>query len=1730
MANEGQLWMTIGADNTQFARTAKDTNKRLNEMSQNVKAFSQGITSSFVEAAKSMAGFYTVAKAGTMFQSLIEKNDQFNKSMREVSTLSEEVANNLDSYKKQILDMTTKIPIGADEAAKALYQINSAGHTGADGMRVLEASAKAAIGGVTETVTAADTITTVLNAYKMSSAEAAAVSDKLFTAVKLGKTSMGELGASIAQVAPVAASFGVSIDQVLGAIATLTKNGTPTAQAVTQIRAAIVSLSSALGSTYFETHTLQQGMNDIRQAIPDNNKLKESLGTIEAVNAVLAMTGKNASGAAEDLKEFENSAGAAGKAYDKMNSGKGNELTKLQNNIMKEMADINNEISETITTLARKINEAFDSGDVEDYINTFKELIVVYGAYKGVAIAAAAAQTAYSKIVEASQEAAMAQLRQVIAMKEAETGAEGQTAAAKAASLTGREAEIAALQEEAAETVAALKAKAEEAAVNLKNAKSEQAMAQARLSSAQTGVAMREKELAAAIASGDALKVETAEIELQKAALEENAAARRLATANKEVDIAASTADTTAKAAETAATGADTAATVADTAATGFLTKAKIALSKAVNRVTAAMAANPFTVVAVAVVALGYAVYKLTQYFDDVRKSARGATADLDKYGRSAEDAKKSTEELNRVYAETNAGLKEAIARLRSFKGSKEEEDRLVRELNDKYGKAMGYYNSVNEWYKALTQNSSKYCAQMKNEARLRQLANQAAENEQKIHDIKYNEDGSLKQYSTEGKVIGTYRDINGQVIVQRAESAQQVASKDIKKLRQANKVIEKEMEAILKDNANIGQQIEKGGLGAAGGTPQKSNKAYWQGKVDEVDKAIADLDTKDKDFAKKKAALDKQKKAYQAQLRKFDDPDKSQSKQDKLKEQMERQKETRAELYQELLEMQSKNNEDQIALMKEGHNKRMREIDSEYDKEMNEVSKMALKWAKENKDAGLKDKDLTGSVNIKGMSYKGLTQDQQAALDDAIANAQEKMISSTQDLYNAEMQMANDYLKQYGTFQEQRYAIAKEYNEKIAAAQQAGASDIEIKTLKKQMNAALASTKAEELANGIDWTQMMSGVGSIVRSIAQETLKNIDEYKTTDEYKKLSATDKKSINELRGKVSGNLDYDAVNPFGNKIWRDLETQTQIYEASLKRLNDANKAHQQAIDDVEQAEKEYAKALSSGDRARTTEAAMKKQQAEARRESTAMEVSSAQAETAQAQTTLTDTTVKLNNGLNDVVSNFQSLTSGSLYGFAKGVTGVIHQLTGAGKEAGSTGAAIGELGGKAGGLIGAILQLIDLLGTEPAKFIDDLLSKVSNVVQAVLSQLPQIIYGIIKGAANIVGSVFQGLGGMIGLDVAAGNAKEVADATERNTKAIDANTFRLEKLKEALDKSTGTKAVSLSQAAIDTQKAINQLNADNLREQMNYHSAHHSNDYYLSRNLGNVNKSWQKEYQNAAMLSGLNMMRNITKTSDLYNLSPEEMAAVKAYMPETWKLITEAGKYDKTEWWDNVVEQAGKLEEITQQVQENITQWSFDSLKDEFRSTLMDMDADAMDFANAFTEHMMDAVLNMKLGEGENSIYKQLEDWWNGYYKKMADGTLTETERKQAQEEYSEIVQQGIDLRNGLANLTGYSSMANQKATANGIESITADQADQLVGRITAMQIAVEANKNSILGIVTQISQVASLSTQGNAYLSDILSQHAISNSYLEDIAKYSKAMSRELEGRMQKLVDNTSRL
>lgn len=390
---EGALYAATGIDNTGLYAGRREAIGIIKAMASEITSFdvfggigiSAGIA--FARAAK---GAYDFEK-------------QFQQSMKEVATLSGGIKGSLTDYMNQVVDITKMIPVQANDAAKALYQIVSAGHDGADGMKILEVSAKAAIGGVTDTATAADTITTVLNAYKMNASEAQHISDLLFTTVRLGKTTFGELGHSIAQAAPIAASYGVEIDQVLAAVASLTKQGTPTAQAMTQIRASIIGVSKVLGDGAFNGRTYQEALEEVaNRANSSESKLRELVPEVEAVNAVLGMTGKNAESTASDLEQMGNSAGAAEAAFKEMASSAQQQLQLLQNNITASLRPMGEAILKEVSGIATAFNEAFANDDVQESMKTLGALIVaVTGAfvgYKGSILAVSTAKQVYASI------------------------------------------------------------------------------------------------------------------------------------------------------------------------------------------------------------------------------------------------------------------------------------------------------------------------------------------------------------------------------------------------------------------------------------------------------------------------------------------------------------------------------------------------------------------------------------------------------------------------------------------------------------------------------------------------------------------------------------------------------------------------------------------------------------------------------------------------------------------------------------------------------------------------------------------------------------------------------------------------------------------------------------------------------------------------------------------------------------------------------------------------------------------------------------------------------------------------------------------------------------------------------------------------------------------------------------------------------------------------------------
>lgn len=278
----------------------------------------------------------------SLYSDALSKATEFGSAMGQVATLSTEVSGNLDAYNDQVLQLSASMGVDAKQAADTFYQAISSGAASdaAGGLRIVETALKASVGGATDAATAVDGITTAMNAWKESNVTASQASDILFKSVALGKTTMGEMSSALFQAGPLAASVGVSMEEVAAATATLTKSGTPTSAAMTQIRASMVALvnpnaelqaileslakkfpemGEASGQAALDTFGYHESLQMIvAEAESMGVSLPKALGSVEAMGAALGVSGSNAATAMSDLEGMNNAAGETDKAYETM--------------------------------------------------------------------------------------------------------------------------------------------------------------------------------------------------------------------------------------------------------------------------------------------------------------------------------------------------------------------------------------------------------------------------------------------------------------------------------------------------------------------------------------------------------------------------------------------------------------------------------------------------------------------------------------------------------------------------------------------------------------------------------------------------------------------------------------------------------------------------------------------------------------------------------------------------------------------------------------------------------------------------------------------------------------------------------------------------------------------------------------------------------------------------------------------------------------------------------------------------------------------------------------------------------------------------------------------------------------------------------------------------------------------------------------------------------------------
>lgn len=359
----------------------------------------------------------------------------------------------------------------------------------------------------------------------------------------------------------------------------------------------------------------------------------------------------------------------------------------------------------------------------------------------------------------------------------------------------------------------------------------------------------------------------------------------------------------------------------------------------------------------------------------------------------------------------------------------------------------------------------------------------------------------------------------------------------------------------------------------------------------------------------------------------------------------------------------------------------------------------------------------------------------------------------------------------------------------------------------------------------------------------------------------------------------------------------------------------------------------------------------------------------------------------------------------------------------------------------------LLGLVEQFGIDPPEWMGEWLDGMGQTLDGLesidLTRPMSILTGGIKALGGVVKQVFS-LGGII--NWSGSNAKEVQATMERLTNRNEMLQTSIEDLTDTIKQSRGTKSVAAYRDAYKMQQETNSNYLQMAMAQAGYHGSHHSWNYYwggfsqaqIDKLSGQIGRQWD---------------------GNLWSLSPEEMKALRSNV-DMWTQIQNTGKGGYggrlTEKLDDYIAQAGKLEELTDQLYEGLTGISFDGMYSSFIDNLMNMKYGAKDAAEDISEYFMRAMLSNKIGE---MYSEKLKGWWEKFGKAMEDNELTEAERNALTEEYMQYVDEALALRDNLAAATGYDKTeaggTSQSAKAGGFTAMTQDQGTKLEGMFTS---------------------------------------------------------------------------
>ena len=964
----------------------------------------------------------------------------------------------------------------------------------------------------------------------------------------------------------------------------------------------------------------------------------------------------------------------------------------------------------------------------------------------------------------------------------------------------------------------------------------------------------------------------------------------------------------------------------------------------------------------------------LVMYGDEIwewTKDLFSAKKGVDEFNISLKEMAEIEKDGRAEMLRTRFEIDSVTASLKNFTGSKEQEKAKVEELNRKYGEAFGYYDTIAQWYDILKQKSADYIQMLFLQAKAQAMVNKAVEADEEINKIKtQSPDEAESSMGFWGK-IGHYM-----------------------------------MQSSM---AEAGQFYD-----AQAAIDEHNRKAY--------DDLLKEAETKRDGFLEeaKKLTEEAANVGKTSGIGGYVKPDapKQTVEQEKVKR-----LEAEQRLSKEMLSLQRKNQQDEIDLLKDGTQKKLEQINFDYEARKVEIEQDAEKLAKLNKESG------------KG---SGLTREQQSDIDDANALNLQKRQKAVAEVYKAEFDAMRDHLKEYGTFQQQKLAIAEEYAEKIRNA----ANEGEKLSLGVERDSKLAGIEAQELKAKIDWDIVFGEFGGMFSDMVKPVLEDAKKYMQTEEFQNADHASQETliaaVRQMEQSLGG---ADKVS------FKKLGTEVAAYQNSLLKLKTAQAEYADTYTVLIAAQQKYIQAQQSGTEEEKEAARQALETAQANANAAAENVQAMQGVASEAQRVMSDTAVTLKSSMDGVVNGLRQIASGSLSGAYEGLMTL-------GNSAEKIGGKLGKAFGKVADtledvpIIGWIVSIVDVFKDGLSVVVSGLLDAVFNAVSGILSDVlsGDLFVSIGKSIIDGVGGIFDAItfGGFSSW-FSSSNGKEVQETIDRLTNRNEALQTAIEDLTDEIKSSKGTKSVAAYRDAYKYQQETNANYLQMAQAQAGYHGSHHSWNYYwggfsqeqIDRLSTQIGRQWN---------------------GDLWNLTPEEMKLLRSNV-DMWSQIQNTGKGGYggrlTDKLNDYINQAGKLEEMTNQLYEGLTGISFDSMYSSFIDQLMDMEASAEDFADNVSEYFMRAMLSNKIGE---MYADKLEEWWKKFGKAMEDNDLTEAERNTLQEEYMNYVEEAMKLRDQLAAATGYGEDedgTSQSAKAGGFNAMSQDQGTKLDGMFTS---------------------------------------------------------------------------